>query len=254
MAATNHVAFYADAPYTCCMGLISAPNVLALLFGAILAAVHYASEKIDFPEDYHVDWLMSLTAGVSVTYIFLRLLPELYQNLPFGNILDFVPVLIGFVGFHLAEKYIYQHARRKQLHHELQELHTVGIGLYYFTIGLVLAGLAKQGIDNAALFFIPVMFNAWASSLSFGEIHETMREKGLALFLVSISAFIGAAVSVFFSLPVVLQSSLFGLVVGVLFYTVIRDALPPKRKGHIPWFLAGMAGYGAVIVLLEILL
>lgn len=229
------------------------PELLALAFATLLAVTHYIAEHIEL-DAAGQDVIASFAAGISVTYILIELLPLLAARFDFTTRPDFIPVLAGFAGFHIGEKYIRQHERSDTLHHELKEWHAFGVGLYYFTIGVILVSLARESIVAGTLFFIPIMFNAWASILSFGEIHEALRERGTTLFLVSTAAITGVVLALLTPIPRRVEVTLFGFVVGVLFYTVLRDSIPPGKSGRLSWFIAGTVGYTTILLIIDILL
>ena len=55
--------------------------MLAVVMGLVLAIVHYFSERIE-PKDPAIKHkIVSFVAGISITYIFLLLLPEVYEGI-----------------------------------------------------------------------------------------------------------------------------------------------------------------------------
>ncbi len=81
--------------------------VVSLIFGALFFLV-------DFYQRTHPKLNISLIAGISISYFFLFLLPEIIPVIPFE--LTFFPylfVLIGFVFVHLSEKLILQKVEYK---------------------------------------------------------------------------------------------------------------------------------------------
>ena len=81
--------------------------VVSLIFGALFFLV-------DFYQRTHPKLNISLIAGISISYFFLFLLPEIIPVIPFE--LTFFPylfVLIGFVFVHLSEKLILQKVESK---------------------------------------------------------------------------------------------------------------------------------------------
>jgi zinc transporter ZupT len=85
-------------------------TVVSLVFGALFFI-------IDFYQRTHPKLNISLIAGISVSYFFLVLLPEISENipvLPFElTFFEYLFVLIGFVFVHLSEKLILQKVEYK---------------------------------------------------------------------------------------------------------------------------------------------
>ena len=84
--------------------------VISLVFGALFFVV-------DFYERKHPKLNISLIAGISISYFFLVLLPEIAENIPVFpfelTIFEYLFVLIGFVFVHTSEKFILQKVESK---------------------------------------------------------------------------------------------------------------------------------------------
>jgi len=84
--------------------------VISLVFGALFFVV-------DFYERKHPKLNISLIAGISISYFFLVLLPEIAENIPIFpfelTIFEYLFVLIGFVFVHTSEKFILQKVEYK---------------------------------------------------------------------------------------------------------------------------------------------
>ncbi|MHA2288821.1 MAG: hypothetical protein ACXABG_08540 [Promethearchaeota archaeon] len=72
---------------------------------------------VDFYQHTHPKLNVSLIAGISISYFFLVLLPEIAENIPVFpfelTIFEFLFVLIGFVFVHMSEKLILQKVEYK---------------------------------------------------------------------------------------------------------------------------------------------
>ncbi|NVM18101.1 MAG: hypothetical protein HWN80_10315 [Candidatus Lokiarchaeota archaeon] len=79
--------------------------VVSLIFGALFFLV-------DFYQRTHPKLNVSLIAGISISYFFLVLLPEIAENIPILPFelafFEYLFVLIGFVFIHISEKLIVQ--------------------------------------------------------------------------------------------------------------------------------------------------
>ncbi|MBY8988946.1 MAG: hypothetical protein KGD61_10870, partial [Candidatus Lokiarchaeota archaeon] len=79
--------------------------IVSLIFGALFFIV-------DFFQRTHPKLNFSLIAGISISYFFLVLLPEIAENIPIIpfelNFFEYLFVLIGFVFVHISEKLILQ--------------------------------------------------------------------------------------------------------------------------------------------------
>jgi zinc transporter ZupT len=84
--------------------------IVSLIFGALFFI-------IDFYQRAHAKINISLIAGISISYFFLVLLPEIAENIPVFpfelTLFEYLFVLIGFVFVHISEKLIIQKVESK---------------------------------------------------------------------------------------------------------------------------------------------
>jgi len=87
--------------------------LMALLFGGAFFLVEIYHEKIHFLDD-------SVIAGISISYFFLIVLPEISENLPEFPLhltaFEYFFVLLGFAFNHLSEKFILQRVESTTQH------------------------------------------------------------------------------------------------------------------------------------------
>ncbi|MEE9323586.1 MAG: hypothetical protein V3U72_03500 [Candidatus Aenigmarchaeota archaeon] len=221
--------------------------MLPVILGVILAVVHYFNERIQ-PRDLVIRHrLVSFVAGISITYIFLQLLPEVYKGIESLNHFLFMFILTGFACFHLIEKHIYQHESKILLHEELKVAHSSLFFFYHLVIGILLVGLVKINIVGGILFFIPILFHTAVSSASLGGIHISIRKRIMLKIALSCSTLLGVLIAYFVMVPSYLLHALLGFIVGSLLYIVIRDSIPKETEGKAIYFVLGVVVYALVI-------
>ena len=212
-----------------------------LIFAGVLSLVHYYSEKYSYQiERYHSE-LTSFSAGLFITYIFLYLLPELLEGMHYtGNNIFFL-MLIGFVIYHLAEKYLYQHIRNKnELMRDLSELHIAGFFVNHFVTGMILfLALSTEDFLVGLLVFVPLLLHAFSSSLSLNHIDERVQYNKPIGMLLAASPILGVFVANLLIIGGEIFYSLFALATGTLLYVVIRDAIPEDQNGKPQFFVLG---------------
>ncbi|TFF95925.1 MAG: hypothetical protein EU547_06975 [Promethearchaeota archaeon] len=90
--------------------------LIAFIFGVTFFLVEYYGQKIPNLPTIPV----SIVGGISVTYFFLVLLPEISENLPeypfHFKLFEYLFVLIGFSFIHVTEKFILQRVESKTQH------------------------------------------------------------------------------------------------------------------------------------------
>ena len=124
--------------------------IVSLVFGALFFVV-------DFYERKHPKLNISLIAGISISYFFLVLLPEIAENIPvfpFELVLyEYLFVLIGFVFVHISEKLILQKVESKSQRRmrKLIEKEKILQSVEENIENILTKELEKEEFDNEAL-------------------------------------------------------------------------------------------------------
>lgn len=222
--------------------------VLPILYSLILAAVHFFNERIQIKQEYVRVRIISFIAGISVTYVFLNLLPEVYSGYLLFNRFIFVSLLGGFTLAHVTEKYIYQHSAPQTLRENLGGLHSLAFFVYHLFIGVILVNLDRVSKLDSVLFFLPVLFYSSVGLLSLEKIHPKVWEKPGVKFILSLSTLFGVLFADYFLNFQSVFNLLFGFVVGAFLYIVLIDFVPREAKGRPVYFALGVLIYTLILV------
>lgn len=189
---------------------------------------------------------ISASAGVSVSYIFLILLPEIYSgSLEISRVL-FIAVLLGFGIFHITEKYIRQNFTGPALRKEHRLIHSTTSFVYFFVVGFLLVKLTENNGNLAAfLLFIPIALHIVIDSL---PRRHTKKQHLRALS--ASSPFLGALTASALDIGNIGNIALLGIVGGALLYTVVRESLPRDREGKPLYFIMGLLLFTVLVLLL----
>ena len=221
---------------------------LPVIYSVILGVIHFFNEKIQIRQEYVRIRVISFIAGISVTYMFLTLLPEVYDGFEVFDRVIFISLLAGFTISHITEKYIYQHSAPQALKESLSGVHSVAFFIYYFFIGVILVRLNQINTLNAVLFFLPVMFYSAVGILSLERIHAKIWEKSSVKLFLSTSSLAGVLFADFILQFSTLFDLLFAFVIGTFLYTALMDFVPREAKGRPEYFTLGVLIYTLVIV------
>jgi len=219
--------------------------VLGQILALILSLVDFFTEGLFAKASQFKIKLISFAAGVSVSYIFLSLLPEIYSGAMSISKLLFLPILFGFSVFHLLEKHIRQAYSRGAFRKEHQLIHTTTSFIYFLVVGFILVKITKSSSVSGMLLFIPILFHIVIDSLP----RRATKKLHLRIFFAS-SAFLGSIIASFVELGKTVNLTLLGVVGGALLYTVIRESLPKERKGRPLYFTIGLLLFTVLIMLL----
>ena len=186
---------------------------------------------------------ISFSAGISISYIFLVLLPEVYsQALSIDRIL-FLPVLIGFSLFHIVEKFIRQNFHGSALRKEHYMAHSFISFAYFFVVGYILVKVADNNHTVALLLFFPLLLHIIIDSLPRRDSKHILIRVGSAS-----SALLGALLSYVADFGILGNTILLGIVGGGLLYHVIRESLPKEREGKPMYFLIGLLLFTVLVL------
>jgi len=220
--------------------------VVGLILALILSVVDFLTEGLFSKSSPTKMKFISVSAGVSVTYIFLILLPEIYRGAMELNRLLFLAILFGFGVFHIIEKYIRQNFTGPALRKEHRLVHSSTSFVYFFVVGFLLVKLTEStGNISAVLLFIPIMLHIIIDSLP-----RRHTKKQYLRILSAGSPFLGAILASFIDVGATGNVILLGIVGGALLYTVVRESLPRDREGKPMYFITGLLLFTVLILLL----
>lgn len=215
--------------------------MLYFVFAAILSLINYFSEHYASRiEKYHVQ-IVSFSAGLFITFIFLDLLPEFFKGVELIGASGFLLLLLGFVVFHTGEKYIYQHIKnRRDLMQDLAAFHVLGFFVDHFIIGMALyLAFLVENIFVGIIIFIPLVLRVFSSSLSLNQIDEHLNMNTFFMLLIAAAPLFGTLFAYFIQPAHTLFYFLLSFILGTLLYIVIRDMIPRDEKGDLRFFIAG---------------
>lgn len=215
-----------------------------------MAVVHFSGEELEEYVGSYREEIVSFSAGVSISYIFVQLMPEFHTITLESSQLIFVFPLLGFSSIHLLEKYVAKaDLEDRQVRKDYGEIHSGFLFLYHGVLGYLIASLAAKNSVSALLFFTPIVLHLAVSSFSVTELHQEFMEKTGVKIAISVAPVLGV---LFYSLDLIsdwFYFPVFGTVIGMFFYVVIRDSIPDEDRGKPLEFLAGMLIYLAAILL-----
>jgi len=215
--------------------------MLYFIFASILFLINYFSEYYAAHIEKHHTKLISFSAGLFITFIFLDLFPEFFEGFKYIGKSIFLLLLFGFFLFHVTEKFIYQHIKNKRdLMKDLSFFHIIGFFVDHFIIGIALF-LAFQVVDIiiGTLIFIPLMLRVFSSSLSLNHIDEYIKMNPLLMLLIAAAPLFGTAFAYLLQPVHTIFYILLSFILGTLLYIVIRDMLPREEEGSIRFFTLG---------------
>jgi hypothetical protein len=211
--------------------------VIIIIIAVVMGLTDFFGHKISSLIGEHRDAVLSFSAGLLISLLFLILVPDVIIN-GVTEIL-FLFMLVGFLLMHLVEKYIYRHVTHKQeLLEDLKILHIIGFGLDNFLVGFIIASLVELDFSVIITLAVPLFLQMLTSSISLDSIDTRLNDKYSKIIL-SVLPLSGAILGIVLELEYLLTNYILAFVLGILFYMIIRDVLPQGRKGSAVLFFAG---------------
>ena len=215
----------------------------------MLAAVHFLGEELDQYISGYRERIISFGAGVTITYIFVLLLPEFHGIISESSELIFAFPLIGFSSIHLIEKYIAQSdLSSDKVRKENTEIHSLVLFGYHGAIGYLIASLSNQSISSGILFILPMIIHIGVSSFSLSELHQSLSERIESKIMISSAPILGVSLYYSGAISSELFNPIFGTIIGIIFYVAIRDSIPQGEEGRPNEYLLGVITYLAIII------
>ena len=222
--------------------------MIDIVLGIIMAFAHYSSDKILKRFKNYKGEIVSFSAGIAITYIFLDLFPEFAQGVGQKREFLFLFLLFGFVIFHIIEKYIYkQHLSEYKRLKELALEHSAISFIYHFIVGMLIVNFLTQSFKEGLLFFIPVLFYTMVDTI---PVNRT--KSSIIKIILAISTLLGIFFVKFIQ-PILGAETyliLIGFVIGALLFTVIRHSIPEGKKGKPLYFVLGVVIYSLILLIL----
>jgi zinc transporter ZupT len=190
----------------------------------------------------HLNLILGLTAGVLVGIVSFDLLPEIFARVyqlhsdPIGPM---IALMIGFLAFHIGEKtIIIHHAQEREYvsrsHPTVGLLSALALSGHSFLdgvgIGLGFQASLQVGII-VAIAVIAHDFSDGLNTVTLMLVNKNTSRRAFYLLLVdSLTPMLGAASTLFFTIPNTLLPLYLGFFAGFLLYIGASDILPEAHS------------------------
>lgn len=219
------------------------------------AAIHLSSRKLRGIGLIPRSAFLSFAGGISVAYVFLRILPELHEGQIYfknsettflGIESIYLISLIGLVLFYALERYT--KLEKSESHHNLCFwLHIVTFSLYNALIGFILHHEEESGIQAALAYFVAMgahfLVNDIGLRMSYKKLYRTEGAWILALSIV-----VGWALGLFIEPSEMLIFTILAFLSGGIILNVMKEELPEERESKLLAFLLGVGVNGGILI------
>lgn len=229
---------------------------------ALLAALHVVGGRLRFITYVPRSGWLSFAGGVSVSYVFIHLLPEVARGsrvladelgeVAFVEDGIWAIGLLGFTFFYWVEG-LTRRSRR-----ELREVSSsagafwVGIvsyALYNSIIGYLLHERAESGSVNLALFVVAMGLHFLVNDFALRE-HHKHRYASFGRWLLVAAIGVGAVIGSLGEVRELGLVSVLAFIAGGVILNVFKEELPTEAESRLPTFLAGAGVYALILLAL----
>jgi zinc transporter ZupT len=224
---------------------------LSFTLAALLAIIHLWAYKWTFFESAPKNMWLSFGGGISVSYVFLEILPELHEGqhvLEKMSILTFLEdhvfllSLSGLVFFYGLERLaIKSHSDKEEenYHPHVFWIHLISFAIYNMMIGYILHHREEQSFQKIFFFILAIAAHFLVNDFGFQKKFRRLYvSKGRWILALSIlcgwSA--GAITQISQSTFVILLA----LISGGIILNVLKEELPEEKEGRFKAFLLGV--------------
>lgn len=223
---------------------------LSFTLAALLAVIHLWAYKWTFFHNAPKNIWLSFGGGISVSYVFLDILPELHKGqhvLEKANILTFLEdhvfllSLSGLIFFYGLEKLAIKTQSDKEhasYHPHVFWIHLLSFAIYNMMLGYILHHREEQSYQKIFFFILAIAAHFMVNDFGFQKKFRNLYvSKGRWILALSIlCGWVAGA------LTKISQSSfviLLALISGGIILNVLKEELPEEKEGRFRAFLLG---------------
>ena len=246
--------------------------MLGLVAGVVvLCGIHLFASRIKSLQVLPRNGWLSLAGGASVAYVFLHLLPELEEGhrqlLETGNALvtwteypTYVIALLGLTAFYTLERLAKRHrpmAHTSELDDAPEEVRSifwiqiVSFTLYNLVIGCALYEVHEEGPRNFWLYVVAMGFHLFVTDQGFTR-HYRKPYLRFGRWILTAAILLGWGITFIAAIPHHYLAPLVAFIGGGVILNVLKEELPSEQESKLLPFLAGVFGYGGLVIWLEL--
>jgi hypothetical protein len=239
--------------------------LLTVLVGTlVLVLIHLFAGRLRFLDVVPRSRWLSFGSGISVAYVFLRLLPELGEaqgswREHFGGAMVhaenqvYILAALGLAVFYGLER-LAEQSREKEREGGREDstsrgvfwLHIVFFSVYNALIGYVLAE-ESEGLVHYALFLLAMALHFLVNDYGL-RLHHKEAYHRTGRWVLSAAVVVGGVAGTRVEIPEAYLFVPLGFLAGAIILNVLKEELPDERKSRFGSFAIGMGAYGALLI------
>jgi len=233
-----------------------------ILYIGILALIHLVAYKLE-SLPLAKEKCLSFGGGVAVAFVFIHLLPILYdwqnelefQNYILAAIQDefiWVVILAGLLFFYASEKAIYYYKVKRE-----PEKQAVSDGLYFGHLGIFSLNNVLFGYlffqDNMSgllrpLIFVAVAFHFITNDYAMQQHHEKDYIYS-GRWVMAGAVVLGGIIGSLYEMPEIYLASVFAFLGGGVIINTLKEEMHEGKENHLGAFMVGAVLFSVVLLL-----
>ncbi|WP_420394464.1 hypothetical protein [Acuticoccus sp.] len=223
---------------------------------AFLATVHLGVQRLFVLDRLPRSRWLSFAGGAAVAYVFLHILPELatHQDTLASSLglgargaeeVVYALAMAGLVVFYALERMI----RARPDHPDGSRVHLASFALYNVLIGYLVFHREEAGAVSLALYVAAMAFHFLTVDHGLRQHHAERYDRWGRWVLVA-ALVGGATLGALTQVPEWAVAGPFALLAGSVLLNTLKEELPEEQQSRLVPFVAGAAGYGALLIAL----
>lgn len=243
------------------------PIWVTALCAVLLGIIPIIAGKFRFLDVIPRSRWLSLAGGVAVAYIFMHLIPELshHQSLVTGlgheyKLLAtrtiYLIALLGLVVFYGLERDAKRSRRQQQEAHnediaspKVFRLHMISFSIYNAIIGYLLVHREVPGLRSLLLFTLAMGLHFFTNDYGLRQDFKELYHR-YGRWVLSLAVVVGWIIGIRTTLHPLVLPFFFAFLSGGVVLNVLKEELPEERQSSFWAFFAGVAAYGALLLLI----
>lgn len=212
-------------------------------------------------------WL-SFSGGISVSYVFIHIFPELSNaqsyiskiDNPIVDFFDYHIYLISLIGFILfygldSAARISKANNVKKNNKDYAEgnvflVHLISFAIYNFQIGYFLLHRETPGLQSLIFFFIAMATHIMVNDNSLRN-HFKHNYLSNGRWILSAAVLSGWICGIFFDVSKLVLDIMFAFIAGGMILNIIKEELPDERQSKFFGFATGCAVYSLLLLVID---
>jgi len=238
--------------------------MLSFFLALILVVTHLFAGHLRFLEGIPRSRWLSMAGGVSVAYVFLRLLPELSAGqetirqsitnpILFLEHHVYLLALAGLVVFYGLERVVRASKSKagqgKPVGSGIFWLHMGSFTIYNMLIGYLLSSQEVSALQSKALFAFAMALHFVVTDYGLREDHQDIYRR-IGRWILAAAILVGWGIGMAVRVPELVLVAITAFLSGGIILNVMKEELPADRESRLLPFFLGVVFYSILLLVL----